>query len=489
MKTPLHKIFGYAVGEGAFTLSMNGIGTFALIYYTQVLGLGPSYAGLALSVTVIWDAVSDPVMGHVTDHTRTRFGRRHPYMLGGGLLLALSFFFLWFVPSGVVGSTALFWYLLLMNLVVRTAVTVFVVPYTALGFEMCVDYEERSKLQSIRFFMNQIVNFSGSALAWSLFFGDGEAADGTRIDGTKIKENYATMSIWLTLAIGLLVVACVYFTRHYAQDNRAQIRSGNDLKSFWRDLLEILSDRLALYVFSSKFIIVLGMMFVAQIQIFTYVGFMGFSAAEKTIAHGAGMLSFAGGSLFHAWLVKRLDKKATAFVGMGVGAIGSGMLFLLFIGGLMPTQFRWVVSEGFPLFAGVELPVAVYVFALFQGMWWGGMGMVAPLMLSMVADISEINYVNTGKQRDGSYSAMFSFFMKAAMGLGMFLNGWILEFAGYESGVDTQNSETLRNLAIITFVAGPIALLPLIPILKKYPVNRAFMKAIKRRRSEMESDG
>lgn len=488
MKTPLRRILGYAVGEGAFTLSMNGIGNFALLYYTQVLGLGPTYAGLALSITIIWDAISDPVMGNITDHTRSRFGRRHPYILWGGLVLAASFFFLWFVPSGVVGSTALFWYLLLMNLVVRTAITVFVVPYTALGFEMCVDYNERSKLQSVRFFMNQIVNFSGGALAWSLFFGDKVAEDGTRIDGTKIAGNYATMSVWLTLAIAVLVVACVYFTRHYARDNRSQLAVHNDMKSFLEDFRDVLTDRFALYVFSSKFIIQLGMMFVAQIQMFTYVEFMQFSSMEKTIAHGAGMLAFAGGALFHAWLVKRLDKKPTAFIGMGIGALGNVALFALFIGGLMPTQFHWVAPEGIPFFAGEEIPVAVYAFALFQGMWWGGMGMVAPLMLSMVADISEINYVETGKKREGGYSAMFSFFVKAAMGVGMFLNGWVLEFAGYESGKSAQTFDTLRNLAIITFVAGPLFLLPLIPILRKYPVDRAFMEAIKLRRRKMEAD-
>lgn len=485
MKTPLHKLFGYALGEGAFTLSMGGIANFALLYYTQVLGLGPKYAGLALSITIIWDAISDPVMGHVTDHTRSRFGRRHPYMLGGGLLLAIAFLFLWFVPSGFSGSTELFWYLLSMNLVVRTAVTVFVVPYTALGFEMCTDYDERSKLQSIRFFMNQIVNFGGGALAWSLFFQDGTAADGTRIDGTRIAGNYAVMGLWLTAGIAVMVVACVFFTRGLAKDNRSEPSAGNDLRTFVQDFRSILSDRLAFYVFSSKFIIMLGMMFVAQIQIFTFVEYMHFSSTEKTIAHGTGMLSFAAGSLFHAWLVKRIDKKQTAFVGMAIAAIGSCSLFVLFVGELMPTQLDWVVPNAVPLLAGAELSISLAAFSVLQGLWWGGMGMLAPLMLSMMADVSEINYVQTGKQRDGSYSAMFSFFMKAAMGVGMFLNGWLLEFAGYDSTLDEQDSGTLVNLATITFVAGPIALIPLIPLFWKYPVDRAFMQTIKKRRAEM----
>ncbi len=486
MKTPLRTIYGYAIGDGAFSLSMNGIANFALLYYTQVLGLGPKYAGLALSITIVWDAVSDPVMGYLTDGTRSRFGRRHPYILIGGLLLALSFFFLWIVPEGFTEPVQLFWYLLAMNMLVRTAVTVFIVPYAALGFEICTDYDERSKLQSVRILFRQIVNFSGGALAWSLFFRDGEAADGTRIDGTKVVENFLNMGTWLTVGIAVFIIACVYFTRGYAKSNREEALSRGGLISFLKGFKEIIADKYAIYVFSSKFIIQVGGMLTAQIQMFTYVEFMQFSHTEKTIAHGAGMLTFAVGSLFHAWLIKRIDKKSTALIGIGISVFGNLMLYVLFIGGILSPQFSWSVPDSLLLLGGFEIPVSLCAFTLFQGLWWGGIGMLTPLMLSMVADVSEINYVNTGKSRDGSFAAIFSFFMKAAMGVGMLVNGWLLEIAGYESGAEIQDPSAIRNIAIVTFVAGPCALIAVIPIFRKYPVDRKFMQMIKRKRVEME---
>jgi glycoside/pentoside/hexuronide:cation symporter, GPH family len=70
-----------------------------MLYYTLVLGLNPVWAGIALSITLVWDAVTDPVMGHLTDHTRSRYGRRHGYILLGGLALATCFFGLWWVPT------------------------------------------------------------------------------------------------------------------------------------------------------------------------------------------------------------------------------------------------------------------------------------------------------------------------------------------------------------------------------------------------------
>lgn len=488
MKTPLRKIYGYAIGDGAVSLSMNGINNFALLYYTQVLGLGATYAGLALSLTIIWDAISDPIMGHITDSTRSRYGRRHPYLAVGGLLLALSFFFLWYVPGELDEPSLLFWYLLVVNLTVRTAVTVFMVPFIALGFEICTDYDERSKLQGARFIITQVVNFVGGALAWTLFFQDDVAADGTRVDGTKVLDNYMTMNLWLTGAIAVFVLLLVFFTKSYATDNRndtATPRGG--LRVLFRDFKEIVTDRLGLLVIGSKFIIQLGMMIVAQVQMFTYVEFMQFSHTEKTIAHGSGMLCFAAGAWVHSWLVKRFDKKPTAFIGIGLGVLGNGMLLLLFIGGLMDRGETWVLPDGAPFLGGMTLPIAVYVFAFFQSLWWGGMGLLAPLMLSMIADVSEVNYIKTGKLRDGGYSAVFSFSMKAAMGIGMLLNGWLLEQTGYVSGLAEQAPATLRNLAIVTFVAGPIALMPLLPLLSKYPVTRDYMRTVKKQRAVLES--
>ena len=115
------KIFGYALGEGALSITMNGIANFAMVYYTLVLGLGAGMAGLALSITTLWDAVTDPVMGHITENTRSRFGRRHPYLLFGGVALVFSFYLLWVLPGKFEEPMAIFWCILLVNLVVDWA--------------------------------------------------------------------------------------------------------------------------------------------------------------------------------------------------------------------------------------------------------------------------------------------------------------------------------------------------------------------------------
>lgn len=487
MKTPLKRIYGYAIGDGAVSLSVNGINNFALLYYTQVLGLGAGYAGLALSITLIWDAVTDPIMGHVSDATRSKYGRRHPFMLIGGGALAVCFFFLWWVPESISASSNLFWYLLAINLMVRTAITVFTVPFIALGFEICTDYDERSKLQGIRFFLNQIVNFAGGALAWVLFFTDETHSNGTRIDGTKVVENYLQMGSWLTGAIAVFVVLVTWLTRQYAIDNRnAPQTTPLGIGSLYSEYREIISDRLVLLVASSRFILQIGTTIVAQVQMFAFVEYLQFSHTEKTIAHGSGMLAFAAGSLFQDKLVKRFDKKPTALLGVALGFTGNLALLALFVGGLIDVEDTWTVPEQVPFIGNSQLPLALIALSLFQSLWWGGMGLMAPLLLSMIADISEINYVRRGKLRDGGYTAVFSLSTKAAMGIGMLLNGWLMTQSGYLAGAQSQTPETLSNLALVTFTAGPIALLLLLPFLIKYPITRSFMQKIKQQRLNLE---
>jgi GPH family glycoside/pentoside/hexuronide:cation symporter len=194
---PTRDLWGYASGEGVNSVAINGISNFALLFYTQVMGMSPELAGLALFIATFWDAISDPVMGTITDRTNTRFGRRHPYMVVGGVVFSLAFMALWLIPEAFQGEKQLFTYLLVMNLIVKTAFTVFVVPYTALGFEMCASYDDRSRLQGVRYGFNMFVNIVTGGFGWVLFFPDGEAADGTLIDGTKIEANYQTMGIVL----------------------------------------------------------------------------------------------------------------------------------------------------------------------------------------------------------------------------------------------------------------------------------------------------
>ena len=470
-RIPTARLLSYAIGEGASSITMNGIAAFALLYYTSVLGLGAGLAGLALSVATLFDAVTDPVMGHITDNTRSRWGRRLPYVLVGGLLLAASFFCMWIMPVGTLPVWLLFALALMINLLVRAAVTIFGIPYVALGFELCQGYEDRSRLQGIRNAFNMAVNLVFIGFAWTLFFRDRTGPDGARIDGTAFADNYLTMAIVCSVTTAILVLLCVWFNRDMAQDNRGAHLEGNSLRSFWSDVAQILSDRLAWYVFAFFAVALFGMLFVSQLQMFVYVFFMEFRPEEKTIVHGGGMIAAGLGSLFQAWLTERYDKKAAAYSGMLIGVAGGLLLLVVFmVWGLAP-RAEWQL-------AGFDVPLGLACFALGQWMWWFGACMLPPVAMSMVADLSEIHYLKSGVRKDGGYSSVFSFLSKAALSLGLLISGGLIAVAGIVSGADTQSPESVHRIALITFIIGPILMGLSFFVLRGYPVNRESLRAM-----------
>ncbi len=478
--TPLRSIVAYATGEGASSLTTNGISAFALLYYVQVLGLNSKAAGLALSISMLWDAISDPIMGHISDNTRSRYGRRHPYILSGGICLAASFFFLWLIPGVVRGPAALFWYILAVNLIVRTAWTIFGVPYYALGFEVCTGYDDRARLQSVRFVFNMTMNLLFNAGGWVLFFSDRVGAGGALIDGTTVRSNYPRMGAVLALAALALILICFFSTRRYAYDtrNRPDIR-GNSLRDFYADMRDILRDRRAVIIFLFFAAAQLGMMLVAQSQLFTYRFFMKFPDVQKTVVHGATMVGFAIGSLLATPLVRRLDKKPTAFVGVALSITANLMLLLIFGGRLLAPQAVIVLPSSLPIVGGSTISIAAIVFAVFGAMYWAGSGVLAPVAMSMIADVSEINKHRTGVLKDGSYAAMFSFFQKAALSVGLLITGQMLDWAGIVPEAAVQAAGAARRVAMATFISGPVMAAIALLVILAYPVNRKFMIKIK----------
>lgn len=478
-------LWGYASGEGATTLAVNGVGNFGLLFYTQIMGMSPELAGLALSISVFWDAVTDPLMGTISDRTATRFGRRHPYMLVGAVLLALLFLSLWFVPEVFQGEKKLFVYMVGVNILMKTAFTVFVVPYTALGFEMSKTDDDRARLQGVRFGANMILNMVFGAFAWPLFFPNETRPDGTVLDGSKIHGNFLNMGAVLAACGLLMMLLCVLSTRRFAEKGLVRddsVTMADHLKALWHDLKDVYSDRLVWLVFGFYGIAQFSMMVTAQVQMFTYVEFMQFSQYEKTFVHSGGMLGFMTGSLLLGGLVKRLDKKKTGYIAMGLSSFGGLGLLAVFSGGLMKPGTVPLFDVG-----GLPFHLSSVVFGVLQTCWWAGCGILTPLAVSMIADLSAVKKLKTGEVTEGRYASAFSFFMKVAVAAGLFVTGYILKGVGYVSGAGVQALETINRLALMTFIVGPIFLGVSFFVLRRYPLTHQVMNKLRTKYGKEDS--
>ncbi len=466
----------YSLGECANSLVMNGIFGFAMLFYTKALGLDPTWAGLAMSVSVFWEAVSEPIMGHVSDRTRSKWGRRHPYMLVGGLLMAACSYLIWAVPEAVRGSQmAVFWYLLTMNLVLRTGLTLFFIPYLALGFEMCADYEGRSRLQSFRQVFNMAANFAGPAMAWSIFFRD---KDG--VQATTVEANYHHMGGVFAAATAVFVLLAVFGTLRWKEDTRGEARAGLDagwLREFFRELKSILLDPNPRWVFVFVFVVCAGMVVVSSLQMFVYDDFMRFSGGEKSLAHGGTMVGMALGAVIATPLTRRFDKRGAVLCGGVVSIVCNLALALLFLTG-------WMAPDATAQVAGATIPLALPLFVLFHAGYWLGNGIMLPTSTAMMADVSEIHRLRTGERKDGGYSAAFSLAMRMAISFSLMVAGWCLHATGYQVPKDgvavTQSPDAIWRIGLVTFVVGSLICLGSLFAIRRYPITREGLERMRK---------
>jgi glycoside/pentoside/hexuronide:cation symporter, GPH family len=481
-KTPWSHILGYAIGEGGVSLTMNGIAGFAMLFYTQAMGLPFAFAGLAFSVASFWDAFADPLMGHLTDNTRSRWGRRHSYILVGGLLMAIGFYYIWNIPTIFRTGTLLFVYVFTINILFRSAYTIFSIPYMALGFEVCTDYHQRSHLQSARSALNMLVNLLGPALAWSIFFPD--IAGGP--EATSTEGNFIRMGTVFAIATAIFTVIVVWTTRRHIVDSRNLPKhTGQGLRVLYRDSIQILTDGYLRLIAIFSCIGTTGAIFVSTIQMYLYVYLMHLTALEKTLTHGGGMILCGLGAIVGSPLARRFDKKYAVCIGASITVTANLLAAIIFLGGIL--EPRETMS-----LAGYTIPLAVIVFAVCNMINWFGNGVFMTLANSMIADVAEVNELKSGVRKDGGYAAIFAFISKLVASLSTFIASACLAWVGFVPGSDQQTPESIRWLVFLTFGLGAIFAFLVIPIALRYPISQQFMTEVKTslaKKREQTSEG
>jgi GPH family glycoside/pentoside/hexuronide:cation symporter len=293
------------------------------------------------------------------------------------------------------------------------------------------------------------------------------------------------MGSLLTGATLVIIFFCIVASYKFAEKNLIKVEGvtlGDHARAFVGDLKDVYTDRMVWLVFGFFGVAQLGGAVVGQVQMFTYVEYMEFSAYEKTFVHTAGMFGFMLGSLSLGSLVKRLDKKKTGYFAMIVSSFGSLTLLAVFKGGLLAPVSTPLLDVG-----GQPFHLSCVVFGLFQMLWWGGCGILIPLATSMMADLSQLKRLQTGEVTEGRYAAGFSFFLKAAIAIALFLTGYILKGVGYVSGAEFQSPETISRLALMTFIVGPILMFFSFLVLRKYPITHEVMEELRSKYEDKES--
>ncbi len=412
--TSLRRRLVYASGVVNYALKDAAFGAFVLFYYKQVLGLSGTLTGLAIALSIIWDAISDPLVGAWSDKLRSRWGRRHPLMVASVIPLALSFIAMFWPPEIAQGSQlSLFYWLLGSVLLLRTALTFFMVPYLALGAEISTDYHERTLLASARTNLGWFIGVLVPAISLALVF---TAQEG--VDGRFVSSHYHTYGI--LCAVGIVVASwiCIKGTEAYIPTLPQSIHTG--ASSLWRDIAGTFRNRnFRLIVILET---VLGGMggIISTLLMVTYTYFWQLDTAAISVL-------FAGPPLVAVLLVttssrfinQRLEKQQLLRLSCVLGALNLLWLTPLKLLGWLPDNSSLVFAL---IFFNYTLNTTFSIVRTVSNH-------------ALLADIADEQDLATGQRQEGVMFAAAFFAAKFISGFGYLVGGPFLDLIGLESGM------------------------------------------------------
>jgi Na+/melibiose symporter-like transporter len=448
-KNPVYWYYGSA--SVAFGIKNNAFSYLLLIYSTQVLGIPGYLAAMALAIAMAWDAVSDLLLGHWSDKTQSRLGRRHPFMYAGFILLPLSFYAL-FNPLFELTEASRWWYLLAAAILIRTAVTLVEVPSVALLPDLVKGYDERNRWLALR-----------HAFGW--YGGNGIHVINMGIwvgaAGVASQSGYSIYGV----AGALIIAASILVSSLGTQRAAAAMPPPAEPFRFteiWTEIKQIaqsLTNANFFWLFVYSLIVGAAAGMSTALYLYNVTYFFNFSGPQVAVT---GLFVFASPAIAYFLapsLGQTLGKKITAIAAL-LGAIFLYPIpYLLTLAGLWPTAGSWTSLMIYSLFVMTEV----------VGFIVGGV-----MLDSMMADVVEDSEVKTSRRSEGLFYAARSFAGKAVSALGIVLAGSIVSLVGMD-GIKTvvDMTDTMRADLASFFLPAYCGLYFLaIYLISKYRIDR-----------------
>ncbi len=434
---PTKLAFGAGDLGPAIVAGINGF--FLNAFLLDVAGLRPAVAGTIFLLVKVWDAVNDPLMGTLSDHTKTRWGRRRPWLLFAAIPFGLLFFLQWLVPPW--SDFGKFWYYLVVAILLDAAYTAINVPYAALTPELTHDYDERTSLSAYRLSFSILGSVAAAFLHTVIVaaFGDGSGS------GSVYTGYMVSAAIW-AVVITVPNFVTFAFTRetHYKEERPEGPGFFEGLRIAFRNKAFITVTIIYLMAW-------LCVQFV-QNNLLLYVRYwMGAESLFGTLVLGVQVSGFVFILLWNQ-VSRRLGKQNTYYAGMGFWIVVSIVLFFV-----QPGQITFLFILG--ILAG------------------GGVSISYLIPWSMLPDVIELDELETGQRREGVFYGFFVFLQKLGMSLGMAISNFVLEATGYINNVPGQPLPVQPPSALVAlrlFVSAVPAAILLLSFLavRAYPITR-----------------
>jgi GPH family glycoside/pentoside/hexuronide:cation symporter len=472
-RVPLRIKLMFGMGSVSEGTKNTVFSTFLLFYYNQVLGLSGTLSGAAIFIALCIDAITDPLVGAISDHTHSRWGRRHPFMYAAALPMALSFLCIFNPPDGLAELWLFFW-LTAFTVAVRVSMTLYSIPSGSMVPEMTSHYDERTTLMSYRFVFGFGGGLATALLGYLVFFPEQGG-----VDYRFVAESYQNYAIACGTIMFVAILICALGTHSLIPSLRSPPEGELTLAGFFREIRGLIRNR-------SYRNVVLGLLFASAAAGFNdVVGFYmntffwEFTTQEISGFVGAIIIAILVAAPLARPISARFDKKRSA-LGLATFAVAVGPLpVFLRLAGLMP-QNRDPL-----LFWVMFVHAAIIVAAIFA---------VSIIISSMITDVVDQNELETGKRQEGLIISAVTFTQKASSGVGGFVAGIALDLVAFPRGIEV-GAVPAEKLFALGLAVGPGMLafyVLLLFFLSRYTITRTqhqqTLAAIAARYSQGESE-
>ncbi|MEL6344331.1 MAG: MFS transporter [Myxococcota bacterium] len=422
-----------------------------LIVLNLDLGMSTTLVGLLGALPRVTDAITDPLMGYISDNTRSRWGRRRPYIFVGAIASGIIYALLWLlIPQGA-GTGVLFAYFLIGSILFYLAYTTFATPWVALGYELTPDYHERTRLMGIQNFIGQLAYMVSP---WFLAI----------MANPQWFESQITGAAYLATAIGVSAIAlgvmpAIFLKERFtfatttddsssanasssATENKTSL--SEELRKFIDGFKITLTSRPFLKLCAATFLVFNGFILISSFQTYVLIYYVygGDEAAGANLAGLSGTIGTIANLIVIAlvtYLSSRIGKRRAFFVSTGLSMLG----YIL----------KWFCySPEYPLLALIPAPLMAF-----------GLGGLFTLMPSMIADVVDVDELETNQRREGMFGSIFWWVVKVGMAAALAGGGILLDLTGFNVSLGGNQSETTITMmracdAFIPAIASGLAI-------------------------------
>jgi len=536
-KVPFGQKMAFGSGHLVLNLLPGALAVF-MFFLVTAFGMDPFLAGLLGGLPRIFDALTDPVMGFISDNTKSRWGRRRPYILVGAVLSGILFALL-FQMSEDNSVMFNFWYFLMMSLLFLIGNTMFATPLVGLGYEMTSDYNERTRLMA---FANTVGQIAWMLVPWfwvviadptvfplsdetlrmigemGLTGDELQKITDEKLQGTGVRK----LSLLVGLACAVLGVLPALFCKGIdagKMENRKKISLktlSTSFKELWEGIKEVFKNKPFMKLCGATFLVFNGFQMVASFSFFIIVFYIyngDYGLASTWPAWFASLTALVTAFMVIPIISRIANKwgKRKAFIistvisivgyilkwwgfdnslnaqfnetniGQGLNSLIASMFEAInpFLDSVGMSWFSIDTSQGGPWLMFLPIPLMAF-----------GLGGLFTLMMSMTADVCDLDELENGMPRkEGTFGAIYWWFVKLGQAIALVLGGAILSLVGFDEGAVSQTVETMTKLRIADIVIPAVTAAIAIWIMWKYSLDEKRARAIKeelvRRRGEL----